>query len=120
MKKWEFYAGPDRRLHPKIQGPELCKCGQPTFLVKWGDYGWVKAICSNLGCNKTHKNGLSLDMGPFEELKILVSCPKCDVMAKPVKEENNKLYCYQCDTCEIQVMLADLLPDKSKFIDLAS
>lgn len=70
--------------------------------------GFVTADCADCG----QKAKTTLSYKEFLDLKLWVSCPKCLKQMKScwvTKKEQN--YGYECEQCQIDIWLSDLLPD---------
>ncbi|MFQ5465978.1 MAG: hypothetical protein ACE5EI_08625 [Thermodesulfobacteriota bacterium] len=89
-----------------IDGPYKSECcNSDTVLKQYAEGGFVKAFCFKCG-----KDSSLLSKEKFFALDFFVRCPKCERrMEEFITPHKN--YAYKCESCQIYVWLADLLPD---------
>jgi endogenous inhibitor of DNA gyrase (YacG/DUF329 family) len=92
------------RIYPvRIFGQSKSKChGEDTLLVQSMDHGFVTRNCPACGKPQT------LPANDFLLIDLWVACPKC--RNRMGKEIINKNYAFICQTCDLFVNFAALLP----------
>ncbi len=78
-------------------------CGAPTLLVQSMEGGFVTTNCSECGEHTTLPNSAF-----FGDIDLWISCPECRERMEP--EMIDKNYGYVCESCDLGILLASLLP----------
>jgi endogenous inhibitor of DNA gyrase (YacG/DUF329 family) len=93
------------KVYPvRIEGRSTSWCHrEPTLLVQSMEGGFVTRNCPTCGKFETLPEAVFL-----KELNLWVACPNCKRRMKPGVVFKN--YAFVCETCDIFVKLAELLP----------
>jgi len=98
------------KLPLNVGGMNLSRCcNQPTRIVRSMDGGFVTRNCPS--CKKGPAHVLPIHV--FKSLRLNLRCPQCNEKLCNGRDWY-KNYVLICDTCDIFVKLADLIPHWSE------